>query len=199
MRPIRHAIALLLTGALGAAPAHAGGPPLVTATLLLYDRANVPSRRMTRAKATVARLYGSIGVGIEWHTPGPSVAGPDQDAGLVDLAVILIGPDAAGQRQRGDRILGRAPGTGSEPGRIAYVYHHRLERLTREIGQDPADILALVLAHEIGHLLLPLGAHSEHGVMRARWRTDELRRLDVGRLGFTAEQAGHILRRLDAD
>jgi hypothetical protein len=35
--------------------------------------------------------------------------------------------------------------------------------------------------------------------MRARWRSEELRRLDVGRLGFTAEQAGHILRRLDAD
>jgi hypothetical protein len=155
---------------------------------------------MTRAKATVARLYGSIGVGIEWRTPASSPDGrSDQDPALADLTVILIGPEAAWQRPRGDRVLGRAPGTDAEPGRIAYVYHHRLERLTREIGQDPADILALVLAHEIGHLLLPLGAHSEHGVMRATWRSDELRRLDVGRLGFTAEQAGHILRRLDAD
>lgn len=199
MRPIRHAIALLLTLAIGAAPVQTGGTPLVTATLLLYDRANVPPRRMTRAKATVSRLYGAIGVGIEWRTPGPSAVESGRETELSALAVIVVGPDVSGQRPRGDRVLGRAPGTDSEPGRIAYVYHHRLERLTREIGQDPADILALVLAHEIGHLLLPLGAHSEQGVMRARWRTDELRRLDVGRLGFTAEQAGHIVRRLDAD
>jgi hypothetical protein len=144
-------------------------------------------------------LYGAIGVGIEWRTPGPSADGSGQDGELEALAVILVGRDVSGQRPQGDRVLGRAPGTHAAPGRIAYVYHHRLERLTREIGQDPADILALVLAHEIGHLLLPVGAHSEHGVMRARWRTEDLRRLDVGRLGFTAEQAGHILRRLDAD
>lgn len=163
----------------------------------MHDRASVPRRQMTRAQDTVARLYAAIGVGITWRTPAADAeprAGEHEE--FTDLAVIVLGPDAAGRQRRREYVLGLAPGTEAERGHIAYVYHHRLERLTREIGQDPADLLALVLAHEIGHLLLPYGAHTDSGIMRARWPADELRRLDVGRLGFTPEQAGHILRRL---
>ena len=34
---------------------------------------------------------------------------------------------------------------------------------------DPATTLALVLAHEIGHLLLPEYSHAPSGLMRAHW------------------------------
>jgi hypothetical protein len=51
-------------------------------------------------------------------------------------------------------------------------YHHRLERLTREIGQDPADLLALVLAHEIGHILRRLADMEPSGPEPALTGTD---------------------------
>jgi hypothetical protein len=59
---------------------------------------------------------------------------------------------------------------------------------------DP-DLMGLVIAHELGHLLLPFGAHSDEGVMRGRWEVRELQRLDVRQLGFTPFQAMQIRRR----
>jgi hypothetical protein len=60
---------------------------------------------------------------------------------------------------------------------------------------DDIDLMSLVIAHEIGHLLLPYGSHSETGVMRSRWEVRELRSLDVRQLGFTPYQAQQIRRR----
>jgi hypothetical protein len=45
------------------------------------------------------------------------------------------------------------------------------------------------MAHEICHLLLPLKAHSQIGLMRADWTKADLHLVRRNELFFTAEQA----------
>lgn len=56
-------------------------------------------------------------------------------------------------------------------------------------------VLAHVMAHEIGHLLLPYG-HSSTGLMRANWDVADLRRAVYRQLKFTPEQAALIRAKL---
>lgn len=50
------------------------------------------------------------------------------------------------------------------------------------------DVMGLVMAHELGHLLLPHDSQSRSGLMRANWRVEDLR-VDRGPLEFTRTQA----------
>jgi hypothetical protein len=51
------------------------------------------------------------------------------------------------------------------------------------------DILACVIAHEIGHLLLGPNSHSPTGIMMGIWSPGVLRGAGWGRLRFTPQQA----------
>ena len=60
-------------------------------------------------------------------------------------------------------MLGRAA---HEVGR-AYVFYDRIVRVTQTRPVDANVMLARVIAHEVGHLLLPPGSHSLFGIMQA--------------------------------
>jgi hypothetical protein len=67
----------------------------------------------------------------------------------------------------------------------------------RDSGASPARLLGTVAAHEIGHLLLGSQSHSAMGVMSAHWGETELRRVSMGGLRFTSEQASSMKERID--
>ena len=58
-------------------------------------------------------------------------------------------------------------------------------------------ILGNVIAHEIGHILLGPGSHSETGIMSFPWGRKQLLDASRGLLLFTPEQARNILSKLD--
>jgi hypothetical protein len=57
-------------------------------------------------------------------------------------------------------------------------------------------VLALVLAHEIGHVLLPAPAHSEVGIMQSPWNPWTMDQAADHGLFFTAQQGELIRQRL---
>jgi hypothetical protein len=57
---------------------------------------------------------------------------------------------------------------------------------------DAVELLGVVMAHEIGHLLLPPGSHVEYGLMRGRWDYRDIRDLNRLDLDFSAAQAEQI-------
>ena len=65
------------------------------------------------------------------------------------------------------------------------VLVRRIERLTSQTGRDFGQVLGHVLAHEIGHLLLPPNSHSGAGIMAARI---DLVRVENGSLWFDPHQ-----------
>jgi hypothetical protein len=58
-------------------------------------------------------------------------------------------------------------------------------------------VLSRVIAHELGHLLMPGEPHSATGVMRSSVNDRDLRLAASDRLLFTAEQAAQIRSRLE--
>jgi hypothetical protein len=85
-----------------------------------------------------------------------------------------------------------------EDGRGKYgdVFYNRIAEAHHESGANLSLLLGTVAAHELGHLLLGSHAHSYAGVMTPVWRGDVLRRMDMGRLLFTPEQASVMKARI---
>ena len=52
-----------------------------------------------------------------------------------------------------------------------------------------ASLLAHVVAHEIGHLLLGPNMHSSLGIMRPRWKSGDFREMEIGQMVFPPDQA----------
>jgi hypothetical protein len=85
-----------------------------------------------------------------------------------------------------------------QPGVYADVFYPSIERLFRDYGTNRSRVLGDVMAHEIGHLLLGTNAHGTIGIMRPRWRYQELEQVEKGTLLFTDTQADEMRARLTA-
>ena len=97
-----------------------------------------------------------------------------------------------------NNVFGAAFGTKDNPGRLVYIFYHGVEELVQK--QDllgyTARILGLVMAHEIGHWLLPFNSHTDTSIMRADWNFPSKRdflRATNGKLVFTPKQ-GELIR-----
>jgi len=158
------------------------------------DTAGVPDDVLTRAQGDVTQIYREAGVETEWLTP--DLLAVESDA--VRQAALIVAILSMKQAERidsvatGDRMGFTARGAG-ENGRVAYVRYDRVEMHTGENGMDSARVLAIAIAHEIGHLLLPYNTHSPTGLMRADWTNADLQRAQRRLIFFTAEQ-GRLLR-----
>jgi hypothetical protein len=92
-------------------------------------------------------------------------------------------------------VMGMAIVTAQGGGRIAYVLFDRVMKAARAARSGVTDILGVVMAHEIGHLMLPDGSHSDSGLMRADWKTKELHRPLPPAFKFTIPQGEAIRHR----
>jgi hypothetical protein len=82
-----------------------------------------------------------------------------------------------------------------ECGGTVSVSYAQVRRVAGQYRQPVPDILSLAMAHEVGHLLLPL-SHSATGIMRAEWDGDDIRHAVVGQLAFTTMEASLIRAKL---
>jgi len=72
------------------------------------------------------------------------------------------------------------------------LYYNRTEEIAERLKLKRALVLGHAVAHEIGHLLLPSGAHAPWGIMQAKLSKEEWQRAAKGSLIFTPEQAEQI-------
>jgi hypothetical protein len=177
----------------------AAPPPtdVPTISIGLDDYAEVPVGQLIRAKLDVARAYRDAGVEIAWRETrhlSPR-APPAMTPWRPSLTIIILNPDMVTRLGPPPSALGATPTTLNEPGRIAYVFYSRFP--SSNVGDDN-EILSFVIAHEIGHLLLPVGSHSNTGIMRGQWLVRELRRVGLRALRFTPFQAQALRRRASA-
>jgi len=71
----------------------------------------------------------------------------------------------------------------------AVVLFDAIRSLVGSRFSNPANLLGLAMAHEMGHILLRSVNHSTVGIMRARWLPNDLHDAETGSLVFTREQA----------
>jgi hypothetical protein len=171
-------------------------------TLRIHDYARVGPKVLLRAQRLVSDSYRSIGVRTAWAAtrhPFSEREEPADCCATEDLTIIVLTPRMAELTRFPKDAVGCAvvgPGGG---GRIAYIRYDRVEASAIQADWDAGDFMAVVVAHEVGHLLLPIGSHSPDGLMRGQWDVNDLRRTDPRTLSFTPRQAELIRDVLGAD
>jgi hypothetical protein len=186
---------LPLTGPVAAATLEV---PIVT--IAIDDYAAVPSDQLDRAQCLVTELYAAIGVETAWlETRVSNLGSASQlrpNVVTPSLRIIVLGSQMGNRGFLSLDAVGATPGSRTERGRIAYVFYDRLRTIATAAHQDDGDSLGVVIAHELGHLLLPYGSHSETGLMRGLWSARDFRRIDLRTLAFTSSQASDIRQRV---
>ena len=166
-------------------PANVGAQPVSPPVLvLLQNDAGVTPAVVARAQAEVVRLYGLIGVEVTWVTKVPE---PGRRLRIVSLV-------AWEPADRPASVLALTNTGRGGRGILAYVFWRRVERASQRFTAAEHNLLGVVIAHELGHMLLPNQSHAKRGLMQDAWNSDHFRAASAGLLHF-ADGSGDLIRR----
>jgi hypothetical protein len=160
--------------------------------LVLHATDFAPASRddLAEAKPLVTAVYRQAGVRAVWTDGAAATAQPD---GAFHVDVVLLSKDMVAKWSQSDGISEQVLGLAARPKR-AYIFYDRVVHHATVTRVTVAVLLGAVIAHEVGHLLLPAFSHSSSGVMRASWE---------GRLvhmpSFTNDQVTLIRHQLATD
>ena len=168
----------------------------------VYDYADVPKGTWTRAMRGASEIFRRAGVATKWGRCKASGTGcvqgePAADFGEAPGLTLRILPRFTAYHSKFTEGATGFALVAAEAGNAAYaaVFYDRVALMVQQIGHSGereemlGEVLARVMAHELGHLLLGSNSHSRSGIMRARWNWQDLRPLDAGRSHFTSAQA----------
>lgn len=171
------------------APAIISEPP--TLVVHVEDMARLRPHVKDSAEKELVRIYAMAGVRAVWPRTLPVTIEED---GVPSVTVRIL--DAAAT----ERLLARSAldakvlGAAVPGANRAYVFFPRVESVARFHDRQLGTLLGAAVAHEVGHLLLPTGAHSSLGIMRADLEVRSLR--STGLTRFTPSQAAEIVKTL---
>jgi hypothetical protein len=174
-RSARHiAAAITLTLLVGAAPAVAQNAAIA---LDIADYSGNSQAVLSDIRARVTAIFQHAGVTV------------DSDGGRRLTVNILSADMESRMGGSGDR-MGFTPS--ARTGHLVYVFGSQVELVAAEYHMDKTALLAAVIAHEVGHVLLPHHAHSPSGLMRANWEALEFVLAANGNLQFAPYQAAEL-------
>jgi len=167
------AAAVLMTGTRTPAAAVIDDSLLVR----IYNNAGLLRSELRDALNTTHEILRRAELSVDWvqcraRRDGPVPVVCDQPLSSGDVVVRLIeGSDReSGERRALGYTLFDANGTSG----FATVYVDRVDWLARRAQFPRAPLLGRAIAHEIGHLLLRSNAHTEAGLMREVWTTEQV-------------------------
>ena len=161
---------------------------VLAAALVLHlsNFSGAPTGVVHAAQEEVTRVYAEIGVPLEWSGLSDAPADP-QPA----IRIVLLPYETGDLRRSENTVMGAALRTAGGNA-VAYVFYRRVRAEADRYEVSPARVLACAIAHELGHLLLPVRTHAATGLMRACWSRDEFHRAEQGQLKFLPAEAAHI-------
>jgi len=158
-------------------------------TVLVFNFRQVSTDILSNAENEAGQIFGNAGMQVVWQEcptgNEPCRIGP----GPVLFLAIKAGPVQ-------NKFLDVVSGQAIVANQLAVVYYDALPRVGRgKTGTHEAStLLACVIAHELGHLLLGAYGHSIHGIMRDRWDIEQTRVALMSELDFLPEE-GELMRR----
>jgi hypothetical protein len=182
----------------------AQSPPSLTplrpeVSISVHDYAGVSTPLLTAAEDQAREIFRHAGLETVWLNCSPKLEKHEPKSCYFADATHLtlkISPRAMNAQVR-DRIdvLGTSYPGEKGAGYFAYVFYDRVEELAerRTLGHA---LLADVMVHEIGHLLLGSKSHSRSGIMCGRWEAEQLRNVAEGGMRFTPSESRLMLERL---
>ena len=176
------AAAMTLNGAVSAYAAPEQG--LRRLAVAVYDYVGVDPALLAMAERIAGDAYLRAGIMIEWV----ELDGFENDGRFY---VNLLSKEMAAPFSASKETVGFAA-----PGSLAAnAVYDRIREIAHHYRVPCGVMLGYVMAHELGHLLLPAHSHSEAGLMRASL---DMRMVAAKNLDFTTDQAALMLERLMA-
>jgi len=151
----------------------------------IENHADLPTGVLAGAKSDAARIYRAAGIEVVWLNRDE----PAGDTGVI--RVVIPSLEHADEYLRLEHVDPQALASANAATRLVHIFWERLRTSASQVGRDEAGALGQVLAHEIGHVLLPGAGHSPTGIMQA---SIKLRML--GALRFTAQEGEQMRNRL---
>lgn len=158
----------------------------------LYDIVGLRPEIREEMKRETSRIFLQAGAELEWvecEVAGKplNLAECAQPQGAARLMLQLIpGTNKRNPKSSGVAVIQHGSSV------YACLYPERVRDLARDANWEFGDLLGHAAAHELGHLLLDSAKHSPAGVMRARWETEDLRRLPHSGLVFLPGQLAAV-------
>ncbi len=195
MRPAAYGMAIgvsLLIGT-GTLRAAADDQPSSSFIVRVSDRTSTSPDVVIHAMRIASTIYRRIGVGIiwvEWDHPKAS------DSRFRRLGLVIDTGRMVHDSNASPEVMGFAPGAPDARAEMAFVLYDRVRENARRQRVEIGTLLGHVIAHELGHLLLPAPSHAQDGIMRGRWQHRDFEMAGRGQLFFEGPQGALIRRAL---
>jgi hypothetical protein len=129
---------------------------------------------LPQAQERAAKMFAEAGVRIDWRIGRPSGAQPEREPAIVIRLA---------KQTPADYLPGALAFAKVYEGVHITVFWDRIECQPR--FAPPTFVLAHVLVHEITHILQGIDRHSESGVMKSRWTSEDYHAMAIKPLRFT--------------
>src|SRR6266481_2510356 len=174
------------------AHAHAASSA-VNLTVSVFNDAGVEPSVWSQAQSRATEIMRHSGISLNWLDCGsPASRMPDPNCSAISYpthlsvrVVLKISPVKG-------HIFGQTFQDAAGEGNYALVYYASIKAFRAATAVPAGDLLACVVVHELGHLLLGTASHSSTGLMSAVWQDPELRQVVRGNLLFTGDEGEHI-------
>ena len=136
-----------------------------TVLVHIENHAAVPPETIASARDELAHIFDAVGVRVE------SSAEPDHSRCVLQLTVhvVLLGGAAADRFIKIEHVKGKVLAQANSDARRVYVLWERVGPSVDHQAVGQGDALGLVIAHELGHVLLPARRHSRSGIMQENY------------------------------
>lgn len=168
------AVAIVATMVRIADAAEPGAPR--TLDLQMKTETAVPSEVLAGSCEEVTRIFAEAGVTVRWTETSPRYT--------VRIVSQVLGFDRAASPVMG--VASRKPIPGVQ------VFFKQVQDFAHAYKIGLSTMMAHVIAHEIGHLMLPGYGHSSNGLMQPAWDKTAARDAEHGSLTFTNAEAARI-------
>jgi hypothetical protein len=162
--------------------------------VLVFDNARISPGLLEQAGFETTRIFRSAGIELVWIS---CTAGADGSAcrsrGKNKELMLRVVPKG---KSAGDTVYGDAFLAEDGSGKYADIFFDRIASTQHDFGVNASRLMGAIAAHEIGHLLLGLGAHSATGIMSPVWANEVIQKVERGALVFTPAQAMLMRKRL---
>jgi hypothetical protein len=138
------------------------------------------------SQRTASEIFRKIGIELTWRPERRWATPKGTNQAVVPDRELAIEVVAHAPSKHPGRALAMAVPYGDSRVRIV-VFYDRVNSLLRCHQACPETVLGYVLAHEICHVLQGIARHSETGIMRAVWSSNDFDRMGTGGLTFSTD------------
>ncbi len=152
--------------------------------VLVCDQASVPAEKLTEAQRMASFVFHEAAIELLWL---------DGEQSSVTEADYVLRIHCCFDKLK-SRLHRRTVAFAPAGGRHITVFWDRIKAEAAAGSHPESLLLGYVIAHELGHLLLPPGHHSPYGIMQNRLSYDDWSRVrKAGDLFFSPKEADQML------